>query len=79
MFTLIGLGVSVSYVYSVIATLFPDIFPMSFRGEGGKVGVYFEAAAVIVTLVLFGQVLEFRLVNRPAFAQLHMLIIHDRI
>jgi P-type Cu+ transporter len=60
MFTLIGLGVSVSYIYSVIATLFPEIFPASFRGEGGKVGVYFEAAAVIVTLVLFGQVLELK-------------------
>jgi P-type Cu+ transporter len=60
MFTLIGIGVSVSYLYSAIATLFPDIFPLSFRGEGGKVGVYFEAAAVIVTLVLFGQVLELK-------------------
>lgn len=60
MFTLIGLGVSVAYVYSVIATFFPWIFPDSFRGEGGRVGVYFEAAAVIVTLVLFGQVLELK-------------------
>ena len=60
MFTLIGLGVSVAYGYSVIATFFPGIFPESFRGEGGKVGVYFEAAAVIVTLVLLGQVLELK-------------------
>lgn len=60
MFTLIGLGMSVAYDYSVIATLFPGIFPESFRGEGGKVGVYFEAAAVIVTLVLLGQVLELK-------------------
>jgi Cu+-exporting ATPase len=60
MFTLIGLGVSVAYGYSVIATFFPGIFPESFRGESGKVGVYFEAAAVIVTLVLLGQVLELR-------------------
>ena len=60
MFTLIGLGVSVAYVYSVIATFFPGIFPESFRGGGGRVGVYFEAAAVIVTLVLFGQVLELK-------------------
>src|SRR4030042_4580168 len=60
MFTLIGLGVTVAYGYSVIATLFPGIFPESFRGEGGKVGVYFEAAAVIVTLVLLGQVLELK-------------------
>jgi Cu+-exporting ATPase len=60
MFTLIGLGVSVTYWYSIIASLFPNIFPKSFRGEGGSVGVYFEAAAVIVTLVLLGQVLELR-------------------
>ena len=60
MFTLIGLGVTVAYSYSVIATLLPNIFPESFRGEGGKVGVYFEAAAVIVTLVLLGQVLELK-------------------
>ncbi|MFZ5907457.1 MAG: heavy metal translocating P-type ATPase [Nitrospirota bacterium] len=60
MFTLIGLGVTVAYVYSVVATFLPEIFPASFRGAGGKVGVYFEAAAVIVTLVLLGQVLELR-------------------
>src|SRR4030042_6371187 len=60
MFTFIGLGVYVAYVYSVAATLLPGIFPESFRGESGKVGVYFEAAAVIVTLVLLGQVLELR-------------------
>ncbi len=60
MFTLIGLGVSVAYVYSMIAALLPDIFPASFRGESGEVGMYFEAAAVIVTLVLLGQVLELK-------------------
>ncbi len=60
MFTLIGLGVAVSYVYSVIATVAPEIFPASFRTEGGRVGVYFEAAAVIVALVLLGQVMELR-------------------
>ncbi|MBI5026042.1 MAG: heavy metal translocating P-type ATPase [Nitrospirae bacterium] len=60
MFTLIGLGVSVAYIYSIVATIFPDIFPVSFRKEGGEVGVYFEAAAVIVTLVLLGQVLELK-------------------
>lgn len=60
MFTLIGLGVSVAYVYSVIAALFPGIFPASFRSESGEVGMYFEAAAVIVTLVLLGQVLELK-------------------
>jgi len=57
MFTLIGLGVGVAYFYSVIAALFPGVFPPSFR-EDGAVAVYFEAAAVIVTLVLLGQVLE---------------------
>ncbi|HYW77020.1 MAG TPA: copper-translocating P-type ATPase [Gammaproteobacteria bacterium] len=60
MFTLIGLGVAVSYVYSLVATLFPQIFPASFRGESGQVAVYFEAGAVIVTLVLIGQVMELR-------------------
>ncbi len=58
MFTLIGLGVGVAYLYSLVAALFPYIFPASFRGESGDVAVYFEAAAVIVTLVLLGQVLE---------------------
>ena len=60
MFTLIGLGVGVAYVYSVVGTLFPDIFPHSFRAHGGGVPVYFEAAAVITTLVLLGQVLELK-------------------
>jgi Cu+-exporting ATPase len=60
MFTLIALGVSVAYVYSLVATLAPGLFPPSFRDESGTVGVYFEAAAVIVTLVLLGQVMELR-------------------
>ena len=60
MFTLIGLGVGVAYGYSVVGTLFPDIFPHSFRAHGGTVPVYFEAAAVITTLVLLGQVLELK-------------------
>ena len=60
MFTLIGLGVSVAYIYSVIAVLFPGIFPETMRGPEGAVGVYFEAAAVIVTLILLGQVLELK-------------------
>lgn len=60
MFTLIGLGVGVAYLYSVVAILFPGIFPRSFIDLSGRVGVYFEAAAVIVTLVLLGQVLELR-------------------
>jgi len=60
MFTLIGLGVGVAYVYSIVAALLPGIFPASFRKEGAEVAVYFEAAAVIVTLVLLGQVLELK-------------------
>lgn len=60
MFTLIGLGVSVAYIYSLIAVLFPNIFPDTMRGAEGSVGVYFEAAAVIVTLILLGQVMELR-------------------
>ncbi len=60
MFTLIGLGVGVAYFFSVVGVLLPQIFPASFRGEGGEVAVYFEAAAVITTLVLLGQVLELR-------------------
>jgi Cu+-exporting ATPase len=60
MFTLIGLGVGVAYGYSVVAALAPQIFPTSLRSMGGLVPVYFEAAAVITTLVLLGQVLELR-------------------
>jgi P-type Cu+ transporter len=60
MFTLISLGVSVAYIYSLIAQIFPGIFPPSFRSETGEVAVYFEASAFIVTLVLLGQVLELR-------------------
>ena len=60
MFTLIAIGTGTAYVYSVIATLVPDLFPASFRTHGGAVAVYFEAAAVITALVLLGQVLELR-------------------
>lgn len=60
MFTLIGLGIGVAYVYSLVAVLFPELFPASFRDAEGLVAVYFEAAAVITTLVLLGQVLELR-------------------
>ncbi|MBI2520032.1 MAG: copper-translocating P-type ATPase [Bdellovibrio sp.] len=60
MFTLIGLGVSVAYLYSVVATLAPGIFPSSFISHDGHVAVYFEAAGAIVTLILLGQVLELR-------------------
>jgi Cu+-exporting ATPase len=64
MFTLIGLGVGVAWTYSVIAVLFPGIFPVSARMASGIVPVYFEAAAVITTLVLLGQVLELRARSR---------------
>jgi Cu+-exporting ATPase len=60
MFTLIAMGTGVAYVYSMIGTVAPNIFPATFRGHGGAVSVYFEAAAVITVLVLLGQVLELR-------------------
>jgi Cu+-exporting ATPase len=60
MFTLIALGTGAAYAYSVVATVAPGLFPAAFRGHGPAVAVYFEAAAVIVTLVLLGQVLELR-------------------
>jgi Cu+-exporting ATPase len=60
MFTLIAMGTGTAYLFSVIATLAPGIFPQSFRGHGGRPEVYFESAAIIVTLVLLGQVLELR-------------------
>jgi Cu+-exporting ATPase len=68
MFTLIAIGVGTAYVYSVAATIFPNLFPASFRGHGGEVGVYFDAAAVITTLVLLGQVLELRARSRTSSA-----------
>ncbi|WP_334061012.1 heavy metal translocating P-type ATPase [Limimaricola cinnabarinus] len=68
MFTLIALGVGVAYVYSVVATVAPGLFPPQFRGHEGEVGVYFEAAAVIVTLVLLGQLLELRARERTGGA-----------
>ncbi|SCZ13807.1 ATPase, P-type (transporting), HAD superfamily, subfamily IC, partial [Microvirga guangxiensis] len=60
MFTLIAMGTGVAWIYSMVATLVPDIFPAAFRGHDGSVAVYFEAAAVITVLVLLGQVLELR-------------------
>jgi Cu+-exporting ATPase len=60
MFTLIGLGVAVAYLYSLVAALWPAVFPPAFHDQGAGVPVYFEAAAVITTLVLLGQVLELR-------------------
>ena len=68
MFTLIAMGTGVAYVYSVIATLFPQIFPASFRTMGDRPDVYFEAAAAITTLVLLGQVLELRARSRTSNA-----------
>jgi Cu+-exporting ATPase len=68
MFTLIGLGTGVAYAYSLVAAIFPEIFPAAFRGPQGNVAVYFEAAAVIVTLVLLGQMLEQRARSRTGAA-----------
>lgn len=68
MWTLISIGVGVAYLYSVVATLFPDLFPHQFRGHGDAVPVYFEAAAVIVALVFLGQVLELRARERTGSA-----------
>jgi Cu+-exporting ATPase len=68
MFSLIAMGVGAAYVYSLAATLFPSFFPESFRGHGGVVPVYFEAAAIITTLVLLGQVLELRARSRTSNA-----------
>ena len=68
MWTLISVGVGAAYAYSVVATLFPGIFPHQFRGHGGTVPVYFEAAAVIVALVFLGQVLELRARERTGSA-----------
>jgi Cu+-exporting ATPase len=68
MFTLIAIGVGAAYLFSTVAVLFPGIFPASFRGTAGEVAIYFEAAAVIVTLVLLGQVLELRARSRTSDA-----------
>jgi len=68
MFTLIGLGTGVAYIYSVVATVAPGIFPASLRAMGGYPDVYFEAAAAITTLVLLGQVMELRARSRTSAA-----------
>ena len=68
MFTLIAMGVGVAYLFSTVAVLFPGIFPASFKGAAGEVALYFEAAAVITTLVLLGQVLELRARSRTSDA-----------
>lgn len=68
MFTLIALGVSAAYLYSLVAAIFPGLFPPSFRDEAGQMPLYFEAAAVITTLVLLGQVIELRAHRRTGNA-----------
>jgi Cu+-exporting ATPase len=68
MFTLISLGTGVAYAFSVVATILPDIFPTSFRDAAGEVDIYFEAAGVIVTLILLGQVMELRARHRTGAA-----------
>ncbi|MBI3896237.1 MAG: heavy metal translocating P-type ATPase [Acidobacteria bacterium] len=68
MFTLIAIGVGTAFFYSAVATLAPGIFPTAFRGHGGQVEVYFEAAAIITVLVLLGQVLEIRARSRTSSA-----------
>ena len=68
MFTLIAMGTGVAWIYSVVATVTPEIFPDSFSGESGAVPVYFEAAAVIVVLVLLGQMLELKARERTGGA-----------
>ena len=73
MFTLIALGVSVAYGYSVVATLWPGLFPAGFQNESGEVGLYFEVAAVIVTLILLGQVFELRARSQTSAAIRHLL------
>ncbi len=60
MFTLIGIGVGIAYLFSLVATAMPELFPPAFRDHSGRVGVYYEAAAVITALVLLGQVLELK-------------------
>lgn len=78
MFTLIALGTGTAYFYSLIAVLFPGIFPSSFRGMQGEVPVYFEAAAAITALVLLGQVLELRARSRTSAAIRSLLRLSPR-
>ncbi len=78
MFTLIALGTGAAYIYSVIAVLFPQVFPAAFRGPHGEVPVYFEAAAAITTLVLLGQVLELRARSQTSTAIRSLLKLSPR-
>jgi Cu+-exporting ATPase len=73
MYTLIGLGVGLAYIYSVVAVFAPGVFPPAFRMEDGQVGTYFEAAAVIVTLVMLGEVLQLRAMGETGKAIRHLL------
>src|SRR5687767_14784652 len=68
MYTLIGLGVGLAYLYSVVAVFAPQVFPAAFRMDGGEVGTYFEAAAVIVTLVMVGEVMQLRAIGETSQA-----------
>jgi Cu+-exporting ATPase len=68
MYTLIGLGVGLAYIYSVLAVFAPGVFPQAFRMPGGEVGNYFEAAAVVVTLVMLGEVLQLRAMGETSKA-----------
>src|ERR1700723_845014 len=79
MFTLIALGTGAAFFYSVIAVLFPQVFPAAFRGAHGEVPVYFEAAAAITTLVLLGQVLELRARSQTSSAIKSLLKLSPRI
>ncbi len=73
MFTLIGIGVGAAFGYSVVATLAPTVFPDTFRGHGGHVAIYFEAAAVITALALLGQMLELKARSRTSSALRQLL------
>ncbi len=79
MFTLIAMGVGTAYIYSTIALFFPQLFPNGFRGHGGEVPVYFEAAAVITVLVLLGQVLELKARNQTSEAIRSLLNLAPKI
>ena len=79
MFTLIALGTSVAYLYSVIAAVFPHIFPAEMLMANGTVAVYFESAAVIVTLVLLGQVMELRARSQTNSAIRSCLILRQKL
>jgi Cu+-exporting ATPase len=68
MYTLIGLGVALAYLFSIAAVFAPSLFPQEFRGHGGEVGTYFEAAAVIVTLVMLGEVMQLRALGQTSQA-----------